>query len=121
MVWTRDPQYTGPIVIRGRQLDGPATLRFQTDGEGHPSPELAHSSLHVPPYTPENRRLTDGSGWWEEIMTYVVVRAPGCYGVQIDGVGFSTTIVFAGLWSIGTIEESRPQTNSFCVDRIKAS
>ena len=27
-------------------------------------------------------------------MTYVVVRAPGCYGVQIDGVGFSTVIVF---------------------------
>ena len=95
VVWARDPQYTGPVVIRGRQLDGPATLRFQWIREGDPSPELARSSLHVPPYSPESSRLTGGSGWWEEIMTYVVVRAPGCYGVQIDGVGFSTTIVFA--------------------------
>ena len=95
VVWTRDPQYTGPIVIPGRQLNGPATLRFQWIREGNPSPELAHSSLHVPAYTTGNRLDTRGSGWWEEFMTYVVVRAPGCYGVQIDGVGFSTTIVFA--------------------------
>ena len=94
VVWTRAPQYTGPIVIRGRQLNGPETLRFQIIGAG-PSPELAHSSLHVPAYTTGNRLDTRGSGWWEEFMTYVVVRAPGCYGVQIDGVGFSTTIVFA--------------------------
>ena len=95
VVWARDPQYTGPVVIRGRQLDGPATLRFQWIREGDPSPELARSSLHVPPYSPESSRLTGGSGWWEEIMTYVVVRVPGCYGAQIDGVDFTTTIVFA--------------------------
>ena len=95
VVWTRDPQYTGPIVIRGRQLNGPEILRFQTKGEGAgPSPELTHSSLHVPPFTPENRRDTWHTGWWEELMTWVVVRTPGCYGVQIDGVDFSTTIVF---------------------------
>ena len=95
VVWTRDPQYTGPIVIRGRQLNGPESLRFQRMGDGRPAPELAHSSLHFPAYTTGNRLDTQGSGWWEEIMTYVVVRAPGCYGVQIDGVDFSTTIVFA--------------------------
>ena len=95
VVWARDPQYTGPIVIRGRQLDGPATLRFQWKRDGDPAPELAHASLHVPPYAPGISRLTDGSGRWEEMMTWVVVRAPGCYGVQIDGVGFSAIIVFA--------------------------
>ncbi|MDE2839460.1 MAG: hypothetical protein OXM03_02405, partial [Chloroflexota bacterium] len=94
VVWARDPQYTGPIVIRGRQLDGPATLRFQWIKEGDPAPELAHSSLHVPPYSPGISRLTDGSGRWEEMMTWVVVRAPGCYSVQIDGTDFSTIIVF---------------------------
>lgn len=93
VVWTRDPQYTGPIVIRGRQLNGPESLRFQMMGVG-PSPDLAHSSLHVPAYTTGNRRDTRNSDWWEEIMTWAVVRTPGCYGVQIDGVGFSTTIVF---------------------------
>ena len=94
VVWARDPQYTGPVVIRGRQLDGPATLRFQWIKVGHPASELAQSSLHVSPYSLESSRLTDGSGSWEEMMTWVVVRAPGCYGVQIDGVDFSNTIVF---------------------------
>ena len=97
VVWTRDPQYTGPIVIRGRQLNGPEILRFPAKGEGRwpKAPELTHSSLHVPAV---HHRQTDptlgGTGWWEEIFTWVVVRTPGCYGVQIDGVGFSTTIVF---------------------------
>ena len=95
VVWTRDPQYTGPIVIRGRQLNGPESLRFQRMGDGHPAPELTHSSLHVPAYTTGNRRDTRNSDWWEELATWVVVRTPGCYGVQIDGVDFSTTIVFA--------------------------
>ncbi len=94
VVWARDPQYEGPIVIRGRQLDGPATLRFQWKKDGDPSPDLAHASLHVPPYSPGISRLTDGSGRWEEMMTWVVVRAPGCYGVQIDGEDFSTVIIF---------------------------
>ena len=94
VVWARDPRYRGPVVIRGRQLDGPATLRFQWMRDGDPSPELAHASLHVPPYSPGISRLTDGSGQWEEMLTWVVVRAPGCYGVQIDGVDFSSAIVF---------------------------
>ena len=93
VVWTRDPQYR-THCDRGRQLNGPETLRFQRMGDGHPAPELAHSSLHFPAYTTGNRLDTRGSGWWEELFTWVVVRTPGCYGVQIDGAGFSTTIVF---------------------------
>lgn len=95
VVWARDPRYSGPVVIRGRQLDGPGALRFQWIRDGDPSPELAHSSLHVSPYSPGISRLTDGTGRWEEMMIWVVVQAPGCYGVQIDGVDFSATILFA--------------------------
>lgn len=91
VVWARDPQYKGPIVMRGRQLNGTEILRFQSMRDGEPSPELAHASLHVPAYTTGNR---DDAPGWEDIRTWVVVRAPGCYGVQIDGIGFSTTIVF---------------------------
>ncbi len=91
VVWARDPQYTGPIVMRGRQLNGPETLRFQRIEGAGPTPELALPSLHVPAYTTGNR---DDAPGWEDIMTWVVVRASGCYGVQIDGAGFSTTIVF---------------------------
>ena len=48
VVWARDPQHRGPVVMRGRQLNGPEILRFQNMRDGDPSPELAHASLHVP-------------------------------------------------------------------------
>ena len=91
VVWARDPQYKGPAVMRGRQLNGPKILRFQSMRDGHPSPEQAHSSLHAPAYTTGNRGDAPG---WEDIWTWVVVRAPGCYGLQIDGVDFKPTILF---------------------------
>ena len=98
VVWARDLQYPGPFVIRGRQLNGPEIIRFEQlvpGGPSGPTPEHVFSSLHYPPYTTRDHRGIQDSPGWEDIGSFVVVRTPGCYGVQIDGVGFSTVIVFA--------------------------
>ena len=98
VVWARDLQYPGPFVIRGRQLNGPEIIRFEQfvpGGPSGPTPEHVFSSLHYPPYTTRDHRGIQDSPGWEDIGSYVVVRTPGCYGVQIDGIGFSTVIVFA--------------------------
>ena len=98
VVWARDLQYPGPFVIRGQQLNGPEIIRFEQlvpGGPSGPTPEHVFSSLHYPPYTTRDHRGIQDSPGWEDIGSYVVVRTPGCYGVQIDGVGFSTVIVFA--------------------------
>ena len=80
--WVRGA-YHGPVLIRGRQLDGPHLLRFEV---GRPVP-------------PKEMRIKPGPGWgpWKgarDRPSYTRVEAPGCYGYQIDGLAFSSVIVF---------------------------
>jgi hypothetical protein len=75
VLWAVDrASYRGPILIRGRQLDGPNKVRF--------------GPASVP--APELRLRPTGTGY----PSFTRVRAPGCYAYQVDGLGFSYTIVF---------------------------
>jgi hypothetical protein len=84
--WYVRPSYRGRALIRGRRLDSPQWLGF--NGHRLPAREL---------------RIERGiSVSWEGqppgsrgIPSDVRVRAPGCYGVQIDGTTFSRVVVFA--------------------------
>ena len=66
--------YRGPVLIRGRQLDGPNLLRFERG--------------RVPPRELKIDATT------QETPSYTRVRESGCYAYQIDGRGFSYAIVF---------------------------
>jgi hypothetical protein len=86
--WFVLPRYRGPVLIRGRQLDGPYRVRFQ-NGD-------------VPPA--ELRIAPGQSVYWSGqpdrsrgAPSYTRLRAPGCYGYQIDGTSFSRVIVFRAL------------------------
>ena len=72
VLWVVDRAYRGPVLIRGRRLDGPEELRFE---RGFPPPrELRLTAPATPSYTR--------------------VRVAGCYAYQVDGLGFSYLIVF---------------------------
>ncbi len=73
------PAYRGPVLIRGRQLDGPNEARF--DEGAAPSAEL--QLLPVA-----------GAADWRGYPSTVWFRAPGCYAWQLDGEDFSEVIVF---------------------------
>jgi hypothetical protein len=80
VLWWVSARYRGPVLIRGRQLDGPNRLRF--DRGKPPRIEI---------------RIPSSPAAWKGARaraSYTRVRAPGCYGYQIDGVGFSRVIVF---------------------------
>jgi hypothetical protein len=82
VLWWVSGRYHGPVLIRGRQLDGPHLLRFE---------------IGRPP--PAEMRIRPGSGFgpWKgarDHPSYTRVEAAGCYGYQIDGIGFSRVIVF---------------------------
>ncbi len=71
--------YSGPVLIRGRELGGPHAVGF---GEGHvPYDELQllGPAMGAPP------------GTWP---SFTRVRGPGCYAYQVDGTSFSEVIVF---------------------------
>lgn len=76
VLWMVDPRYSGPLLIRGRQLDGPSELRFET---GRVPPRM----LPIQPRPGPRGR-----------PSYTRVRGPGCYAYQVDGLRFSYLIVF---------------------------
>lgn len=86
------PEYRGPVLIRGRQLDGPHEVRSE-EGIG-PAAELLLPEVNGPrgdgPPPPGG---ANASGW-DNSPRFVRVRAPGCYAWQADGLDFSAAIVF---------------------------
>jgi hypothetical protein len=85
--WYVKPSYRGPALIRGRRLDGAGTLRFQAR-DPRPRPELRIRRNEEVSWDGQPR----GS---RGRPSGILVRSPGCYGVQIDGTRFSRTVVFS--------------------------
>lgn len=81
VLWIGEPGQSGPVLVRGRQLDGAYPVRF-----GRGDPPGRELRLGAPGDTP--------SGWVNWTST-VALRGPGCYGLQIDGAGFSDVVVVA--------------------------
>jgi hypothetical protein len=80
-VWVVLPAYQGPVLIRGRQLDGPNQVGF--------------GDAVVPPI--EHRlpvRPAQLTGTLRFERSFSRVREPGCYAYQIDGTTFSYLVVF---------------------------
>jgi hypothetical protein len=77
VLWTT-PRYSGAVLVRGRQLDGPNPLGFD---EG---PQWTRTVL------PELRLVGPEYGL-HPAATYA--RAPGCYAYQVDGLRFSYRII----------------------------
>jgi hypothetical protein len=84
VLWWVRAAYKGPVLIRGRQLDGSHLVRFDRG---------------VPPQTEIRIGPTDGPYFRKhsrDRASYTRLEAAGCYAYQIDGVGFSRVIVFQG-------------------------
>ncbi|MFG2043965.1 hypothetical protein [Dactylosporangium sp. NPDC048998] len=76
--FTIEPSYGGPVLVRGRRVDGDSPVGF---AEGRPLAEL-----QLPP-------TSETPGAWRAFPTYLRLRDPGCYVLQIDGLDFSTRIM----------------------------
>jgi hypothetical protein len=84
VTWLASAAYQGPVLIRGRQLDGPHAVGF---GEAHiPYDELQLLAPGMGAATPRGQ----GREW----LTFTRVQGPGCYAYQVDGTSFSEVIVF---------------------------
>jgi hypothetical protein len=84
-MWAIDPRYVGPVLIRGRQLDGDDILRFEKGEPGFSDQTRAHPTAE----------LHESGGYVHPAVTRV--RTLGCYAYQVDGIGFSYSIVFRAI------------------------
>jgi hypothetical protein len=91
-IWTVDAKYQGPLLLRGRRIDMMGPLRFQAYGP----PSLAHSRAESrwPAGWPTENRTPSG---WRQLPGATVLRGPGCYAFQADGLTFSNVIVFQAI------------------------
>jgi hypothetical protein len=85
LFWYVRRNYRGPVLIRGRRLDGPQLLGF--NGARLPARKLRIRPLETVSW--EGQPV--GS---RGVPSSARVRSAGCYGVQIDGTSFSRTVVF---------------------------
>jgi hypothetical protein len=76
--------YTGPILIRGRQLDGNGAMGFGQGSTPYDELQLLDAGRQAP-------TMTDGGRAW---LSTTRVTASGCYAYQVNGTGFSEVIVF---------------------------
>src|SRR4051812_10387922 len=79
--WIVDRGYRGPVLIRGARLDAPGPVRFARGTGQHLAALYLRRGEAV---QPSGRRV---------LPSLLLVRAAGCYGLQIDGLTFSQTIV----------------------------
>jgi hypothetical protein len=87
VLWVAAPDYPGPALIRGRQLDGPGGVFF--------SNSRRVSELRFELDTRVRAGASDQG--WRYLPSTVNVESPGCYGLQIDGPGWTSTIVMRAL------------------------
>jgi hypothetical protein len=81
-MWAIDPRYVGPVLVRGRQLDGTDVLKFEKGEPGFSDYTRAHPTTE----------LHESGGYIHPSVTRV--QTLGCYAYQVDGIGFSSSIVF---------------------------
>jgi hypothetical protein len=92
-LWISHPRYNGPTLVRGGRLDRAGVLGF-----GHGLPP--RTSLRLPAGVWPRTRLGSREGGsarqagWRVTAIPTLVRVPGCYAFQVDGLGFSYVLAF---------------------------
>ena len=85
VLWFVPSRYRGPVLIRGRQLDGAYRVRFQRGDV--PALELRLAPRQSVSWSGKPRNARGNP-------SFTRLRAAGCYGYQVDGQAFSYVVVF---------------------------
>jgi hypothetical protein len=79
-------EYPGPLLVRGRELDGSGGMPLDA-ARGSRSSPLGAQGLEL-------SAATD-PGWREWAGRIATATKPGCYGLQADGFTFTALVIFA--------------------------
>jgi hypothetical protein len=86
---TRYVTHSTPVLVRGLRLDAAGAIQFQLGPQWDSAPLTRELHLVT--------SLTVGSysnSTWGTTVTLLLVRTPGCYGLQLDSPAGTSTIVF---------------------------
>ena len=106
VVWIADPNYTGPIRIRGGRIDGSGQLLLggpDNQWRGAPVNRVEGTDLYPELDFLESHTSANPPSTWRTWPSATYISTPGCYAWQVDGLGFTEIIsVHAGTY-IGSI------------------
>jgi hypothetical protein len=96
VIWVVDRSYSGPLLLRGGRIDGPGDLRFShylgaVGYSGSGSGDTRHHAQLV--YVRGGLNAPD-QHILDSYPGDIYAKTGGCYAIQVDGVGFSETLVF---------------------------
>jgi hypothetical protein len=105
-IWMIDATYRGPVLVRGGRavsFQEPITFAgqgFSSAGAPPLEPSVATVTIEgtvIPFYSELDLPAADPAyppGSWRLFFARTHIDAPGCYAFQLDGLTFSTVIVF---------------------------
>jgi hypothetical protein len=87
ILWVAAPAYSGPALIRGSAIDRGTPIYFSN------SRRVTELRFEL------DTRVRAGASdqGWRYMPSTVNVDGPGCYGFQLDGPGWTTTIVMRAM------------------------
>jgi hypothetical protein len=83
VLWTANPAFSGTALVRGTRLDGAGQVHF-----GDPFDPAGSLQLE-----PTNVIAASLGGRMLLSQLPIRISGPGCYGLQIDTMGFSATVI----------------------------
>jgi hypothetical protein len=106
VAWTADPKYTGPIRIRGGQIDGNGQLLLggpDNHWSGAPVKTVEGTDLYPELDFLESHTISNPPSAWRVWPSATYITTPGCYAWQVDGVGFTEIISIQARTYVGSI------------------
>ena len=84
--WVSKPDYSGPVLIRGRRLDEERGNKLRFTSSGSKINERLELDAPIPGNDPTH---------WSFWPTSMYVPGPGCYGLQIDTAQGTDVVIFS--------------------------
>ncbi len=94
VLWAMPINLAGPVLIRGRQLDGGGTVTFAV-GDNAPANDLVLDPSTAASMSKNGVTTQSLDGGWYGIPTSSSFTAAGCYGFQIDSAHGSDIVIFS--------------------------
>lgn len=103
VLWVIHSTYPGPVLIRGRRIDGPGDMRFN----GGLDQQFYQGDLTTAPLL-VSLRLGGGPDYdfgtsWAKWPSFTRIQTAGCYAYQVDGLTFSEAMVFQAVFAQSSV------------------
>jgi hypothetical protein len=108
VAWIADANYKGPIRIRGGRIDGSGQLLLGgPDNHWRGAPVKTVEGTDLYPELDLLESNTTSKSAWRVWPSATYIATPGCYALQIDGLGFTEVITIQARTYLGSIGQFR--------------